>query len=138
MLFRSNGTWRGKTRDGMLLAHYYPKMWTWVSANANGRRMALPEDGGQPEPILVPARIHGYIMSALMSRNSKISPLSHKAQTKSQGRYIVDLVAQECGIPELEAKSYIKTLLDDGEIEFVMFDKHKRISGLRIVEESNG
>ena len=130
--------YRAKTKDGFLLQQFYPAMWDWVVARANGKEAALPPDEAEPAPVSVPMKISNFITDQIEARDPKLRPLSNKPQTLTQGRYLVNMVAQEFSIPELMAKIYINTMIKHGVIEFAMTDKHNRISGLRLVEVANG
>lgn len=132
-----HGVHRAKTKDGFLLQQFYPAMWDWVVARANGKAMALPPSEAEPMPVNVSTKISSFITDQIEARDPKLRPLSHKPQTMAQGRYLVNMVAQEFSIPELTAKIYINTMIKHGIIEFIMTDKHNRISGLRLVEASN-
>jgi hypothetical protein len=71
----------------------------------------------------------------LERKASGMLPVSHKSQTKKLGRYVVDMIAEEFEISPAKAKSYVCAMIDQGVIEFVMIDTHKRISGLRLVKK---
>ena len=133
-----SGTHRAKTKDGFLLQQFYPPMWDWITAHANGRHMELPEGSYDEATVFVPPKIYNFVVEAVERRDPARPPLSHKAQTRSQGRYIIDMVAAEFGVSELVAKIYLKAMLNQGVLQFVMFSKHKRLSGLRLTEVSNG
>jgi len=134
-----HGEHRAKTKDGFLLQRFYPSMWNWVVANANGRRVSLPPDQAAPKATVIPTRINNFVIEKIEERGEDMAPLSHKPQTVKLGRYVVGMVAEEFNISELEAKIYVNAMISQGVIEFVMTDKHKRISGLRLAKEfSNG
>jgi hypothetical protein len=133
-----NKNYRGKTKDGFLLEKFFPKIWPWVMAQANGKDVPFPEGAGEEAAVVIPMKIFNFVVDALRSRDPDYRPLSHMPQTRSQGRYLVEMVAEEFGIDLLEAKIYISAMIEQGAIEFVMFNKHKRISGLRLVEGFDG
>jgi len=126
---------RAKTKDGFLLQRFYPSMWDWVVAHVNGRKVPLPHDQSEPKDIVIPHKINNFVIEKILERGEDMAPLSHKPQTAQLGRYIVGMIAQEFNIGELEAKIYVNAMISQGVIEFVMTDKHKRISGLRLGKE---
>jgi hypothetical protein len=134
------GTYMAGTSDSALLVEFYPAMRDWVVAQANGKDVSLPaDDGAAPEAIYVPPKVRDFVVESILERKvNDLSPLSHKAQTKKLGRYIVDMIAEEFEVSPAKAKAYVSALIDRGVIEFAMIDKHNRISGLRLVEASNG
>lgn len=134
-----HGSHYAKTKDGFLLQRFYPSMWNWVIACANGKRVPLPPDQAAPKATVVPSRINNFVIEKIEERGAEKAPLSHKPQTAKLGRYVVGMVAEEFSISELEAKIYVNAMIAQGLIEFVMTDRHKRISGLRLGKEfSNG
>ena len=134
-----SGEHRAKTKDGFLLQRFYPSMWDWVVANVNGNGAPLPEDQAEERPVVVPHKINNFVIDKITERGEEKEPLSHKPQTAQRGRYIVHMIAEEFNIGELEAKIYVNEMIRQGTIDFVMTDKHKRISGLRLGKDfSNG
>ena len=134
-----SGEHRAKTKDGFLLQRFYPSMWDWVVANANGRAAPLPDDQAEERPVVVPHKVNNFVIDKIAERGDDREPLSHKPQTAQRGRYIVHMIAEEFNIGELEAKIYVNEMIRQGTIDFVMTDKHRRISGLRLGKEfSNG
>jgi hypothetical protein len=133
------GTYMAGTSDSALLVEFYPAMRDWVVAQVNGKDVPLPaDDGGAPEAIYVPPKVRDFVVESILERMLAVRPpLSHKAQTKKLGRYIVDMIADEFEVSPAKAKAYVSALIDRGVIEFAMIDKHNRISGLRLVEASN-
>lgn len=129
------GEHHAKTKDGFLLQRFYPSMWNWVTAHANGRKAPLPPDQAEARETVVPPRINNFVLEKIAERGEDKAPLSHKPQTAKLGRYVVGMVAEEFSISELEAKIYVNAMISQGVIEFVMTDKHKRISGLRLAKE---
>jgi len=134
------GTYMAGTSDSALLVEFYPAMRGWVVSQANGIDVALPEEGvGAPAPVCVPDGVRDFVVGGILERRlAARPPLSHKAQTRTLGRYVVDMIAQEFKVPPARAKAYVNALIDNGVIEFAMIDKHNRISGLRLVEVANG
>ena len=133
------GTYMAGTSDSALLVEFYPAMRGWVVSQANGSDVPLPEeDGAAPKPTSVPDGVRRFVVGGILDRKlNAFSPLSHKAQTKKMGRYVVDMIAQEFRVPPARAKAYVNALIDSGVIEFAMIDKHNRVSGLRLVEVTN-
>ena len=134
------GDYMAGTSDSALLMEFYPAMRGWVVSQANGSDVPLPEESvGAPKPISVPDKVRDFVVNSILARRlNALSPLSHKAQTKTLGRYVVDMIADEFGVPPARAKAYVNALIDGGVIEFAMIDKHNRVSGLRLVEVANG
>jgi len=126
---------RAKTKDGFLLQRFYPSMWDWVAAHVNGRGGPLPADQIEAAETVVPPRINNFVIEKIEERGGDMAPLSHKPQTAKLGRYIVGMVADEFKISELEAKIYVNAMISQGVIEFVMTDRHRRVSGLRLGRE---
>jgi hypothetical protein len=133
------GDYMAGTSDSALLVEFYPAMRGWVVSQANGSDVPLPEeDGAAPKPISVPGKVRDFVVGGILDRMLALRPpLSHKAQTKKMGRYVVDMIAQEFRVPPARAKAYVNALIDSGVIEFAMIDKHNRVSGLRLVEVTN-
>jgi hypothetical protein len=134
------GDYMAGTSDSALLMEFYPAMRNWVVSQANGNDVPLPEeDVAAPKPISVPGKVRDFVVGSILDRMLALRPpLSHKAQTKKLGRYVVDMIADEFKVPPARAKAYVNALIDSGVIEFVMTDKHNRVSGLRLVEVANG
>ena len=133
-----HGDHHSKSKDGFLLQRFYPSMWNWVTANANGKKAPLPPDQAEARETVVPPRINNFVIERIEERGADMAPLSHKPQTAKFGRYVIGMIVEEFAISELEAKIYVNAMISQGIIEFVMTDKHNRISGLRLVEVANG
>lgn len=131
------GTYMAATSDGALLLEFYPAMRDWVVAQANGKDAPLPaEAGAAQKAISVPDRVKQFVIDSIAERRvNGLSPLSHKSQTKRLGRYVVDMVAAEFNFSAAKAKAFVLAMIEDGVIEFAMIDKHKRVSGLRLVKK---
>ena len=132
------GDYLARSHDGHLLATFYPDMQDWVVDQANGRDTPLPANDKELTGVRlpVPEKIKEFVIESILDRYfSESLPLSNKAQTRKHGRYIVDMIAQNFKLSGPKAKYHVDTLIIDKVIEFTMIDKHKRISGLRIVKK---
>jgi hypothetical protein len=126
-----------RSHDGHLLDTFYPSMRDWVVAQANGRDVPLPENDQELVGVRIPLpdKVRAFVVESILERqSSERPPLSNKAQTRKFGRYIVDIIASECNVSVPKAKYHVDTMIEQGIIEFAMIDKHKRISGLRVVK----
>ena len=137
------GDYLARSHDSMLLVTFYPGMRDWVVAQANGKDVSLPANDREliGVRIPVPEKVKEFVIEAILDRYySNNLPLSNKSQTRKFGRYIVDILSEQLNISAPKAKYHVDTLIMDGIIEFAMIDKHKRISGLRLVKKavSNG
>jgi hypothetical protein len=64
-------------------------------------------------------------------------PFSHAAQAKSAARYLPDHMQRRHGVPLKRAAFYVREWISNGCLSIEMRDKHRNLSGLKVLRRPN-
>jgi hypothetical protein len=132
-----------RTYDAGLLQSFYPDVFDWVAARASGKNVPFPANDQEMTGAAVPVSPakQQFIIEAVKERQATSRPWSHKVQVRKAGRYIGPLICDEFRVSDRQARILVESMIKQGLLEYVMFNKNNRLSGLRVatpMEIDNG
>jgi hypothetical protein len=142
------GTYSGsgelvKSREVEILDTYYGGMVEWLTSAIKGVILEAPVEGSngaafQTKGRPVSEETTNKILDVIDKAWEDGKPLSYFGQTEPLGRYAVKEVSAAIKLSKTKVKAALKEMKDDGIIATTMFDRHKKIRGLksaRMVEQ---
>ena len=114
----------------------------WILAAVNGVQKPAPpfpdKQRKNYKPFEEPDDLTtGQILMAMQAAWEMGTPWNHKPQSRSFGRYAVDIIEEKFGIHPLDAKQSIEKWLREESIESAIYDKRSNKSGLKLTIKSN-
>lgn len=128
--------------DWIVLQEHYEGMPEWFMAAARGEAGEAPSfpvssRRRKPERAAVDLSRNPDVVKQMLDlielRVSVKWPLSMYAQTKREGRYAPAVIGEALGLRQADVDRTLISLVECDMIETVMFDRSKKLKGLRVV-----